>query len=286
MEALRALPEFLTPDAFLHYLPAYLATAISSPRWGRDHFDAIVGCLVPAGRVAREAAHDALRVGALTLSERLEIADVLEQIVARRGWSLDYSGRSAIASLRGHGRDAEPLPPDNSAASGSIGAWDWIGELRDEIEQTFVIKDLPTAEIVRDPRHCTDCRGAYRVFAGNAWNRVPASELWPEKTAIFDFSPQAFAAYLPTYLWVALETSASGAELRPTLTYGLGQVVSLRDGDSTWRDQRWNALTPAERVVAGRVLLGLAGQERRWGDPDGPETEAIGRRWIEESDSR
>jgi hypothetical protein len=285
MESLRALPGFLTPDAFLHYLPAYLATAISSPRWGEDHFDAIVGCLVPAGRVAREAAHDELRVGALTVSERLQIADVLEQVVGRRGWTLDHSGRAAIKSLRGPGRDVEPPPPDISAASESAGAWDWIGELRDEIERTFAIKDLPTADIVRDPRHCTDCRGAYRVLAGNAWNRVPASELWPEKAAIFEISPQAFAAYLPTYLWVALETSAAGGEVRATLTYCLDQVCSRRDDDRSWSGERWRSLTSAERVVAGRVLLGIAGRERRAGDPDASGTESIGRRWIDESDA-
>lgn len=281
LRALRALPQYLTTDAFLHYLPAYFAAAIGCSSWGRDHFESIVVTLSrPRTAVPRYVAFHSDRVDRLTPRERELVAAAIAEVATRRAWPLGDEARTAIATLRGAPREAMREPGVDAGPTRRT--WDWVGALQDRIAEVFPTAPVPTVELIADPRTRSDERRAYRAFGGVRWDRVSTAEAWSGDGALYLVRPRALPSCVPTFLSYALEPNGTAVELAESVGFALGRIALERE-TAAYQRARWNAFLPAQRRVIGAVLAASAMTSAELGAP-APEAERAASIWIDDAE--
>jgi uncharacterized protein DUF6714 len=110
-----------------------------------------------------------------------------------------------------------------------------------QIRNAFTSSNPPTAELFEG-----DSEGADEVFRGRRWNEISLTQLDYHSSALRQFTPEAFAYYLPAFMLAALANESLG--LSDAVIDALSPPKNEPGRPSFQR--RWSKLTSPQRGAA------------------------------------
>lgn len=247
MSSLRARPELLRSEAWLHFVPAYLAAALTPGCPGReDLFGQLLSSAVPPSYCPATATYLDARVGQLDDRERALLSGAFASIAELIEYPLGIDDARLVRTL-----SSAPL---HQARSVTV---DEIEQLRDRLDDVFPAAVPRADEVFENLDELRQLKRVGAALASRAWNGVPSSVFVRDPESIFWLTPAGFAAYLPGYLWAA--TEARALDLRQTLAFKLGKIV---DNSEEPRSRALlSALDTSQRSIVADMLHAYAGTQ-------------------------